>query len=435
MVEVWLPYGKTEVHISVPLRYLLGTVEPDKGQPSANPFETITESLRNPIESKTIGELVRPRSKVAVAIDGTLTPSLAANAASSVVWTLNQSGVPSENITIVVGNGRREYGSQELMSYLQGSNILKDVDVVEHNRNSANVTPVGTTSAGTNVEVCGSFMSADFRIAIGEVLVDHFSGLRGAHSTVLPALSGKAAIEHSLGLSFRGEVTPGVPGESPVYADQVEASQLAGVDLAVQLVTNGYGELVSVFSGGIESTWGSAVAALGESFKVKAESNADIIVLSAGGSRFDFDLYNSVWALRGISSIAKRGATIILLAECADGLGAEGLETLAQVDTLSELRRRYMLGARAVHVIKNTLRSNEVVLVSALPGYLAEPLGLSVERTASDALEKVMQRRRGRRTLVVTHGCSTVPEIGSEREEVDQGQGDHADVDEHQQLS
>ncbi|TET72987.1 DUF2088 domain-containing protein [Candidatus Bathyarchaeota archaeon] len=411
MVEVWLPYGKTEVHISVPLRNLLGTVEPDRGQPSANPFETITESLRNPIESKTIGELVKPRAKVAIAIDGTLSPGLAASAASSVVWTLNQSGVPSENITLVVGNGRREHGYQELISVLQGSNILKGLDIVEHNRNSASVTRVGTTSTGTNVEVCSSFTGADSRIVIGETLIDHFSGLRGAHSTVLPALSGKEAIEHSMSLSFSGEVVPGVPDENPVYADQVEASRLVGVDMAVQLVTNGYGELVSAFSGDLEATGGSAIATLGESYRVKAESNADIIVVSAGGSRFDFDLYNAVWALRGVSPIVKRGATIILLAECADGMGAEGLETLAQVDTLSELRRRYMLGARAVHVIKTALRGNEVVLVSALPGYLAEPLGFSVERTASAALERVTQRRRGRRTLVVTHGCSTVPVV------------------------
>jgi nickel-dependent lactate racemase len=411
MVEVWLPYGKTEVHISVPLRNLLGTVEPDKGQPSANPFETITESLRNPIESKTISELVKPRAKVAIAIDGTLSPGLAAYAASSVVWTLNQSGVLSENITLVVGNGRREHGYRELISFLQSSNILKDVDIVEHNRNSTSVTRVGTTSTGTNVKVCTSFMGADSRIAIGEVLIDHFSGLRGAHSTILPSLSGKAAIERSMGLSFSGEVVPGVPKENPVHADQVEASRLVGVDMAVQLVTNGYGELVSAFSGDLEATWGSALATFGESYRVKAESNADIIVVSAGGSRFDFDLYNAVWALRGVSPIVKRGATIILLAECADGMGAEGLETLAQVDTISELRRRYMLGARAVHVIKTALRGNEVVLVSALPGYLAEPLGFSVERTASDALEGVTQRRRGRRTLVVTHGCSTVPVV------------------------
>ncbi|MCW3992745.1 MAG: hypothetical protein NWE79_08535, partial [Candidatus Bathyarchaeota archaeon] len=59
--------------------------------------------------------------------------------------------------------------------------------------------------------------------------------------------------------------------------------------------------------------------------------------------------------------------------------------------------------------IKSTLRSNHVVLVSALPGYLAEPLGFSLARTANDALDSAVGGRRGRRTLVVTHGCSTLP--------------------------
>ena len=425
MVEVWLPYGKTEVHISVPLRYLMGTTEPDKGEPAANPFETISESLRTPLESSALSELVRPRSNVAVGIDGTLSPQLAAYAASSVVWALGQSGLPSENITLVVGNGRRKLGNKELISTLQGSNLLRDVDIVEHDRGSANVAQVGRTSAGTDFEVCSTFMSADSRIAIGEVLIDYFSGLRGVHSTVLPALSGKGAIGHNLGLSFSGDVAPGVQEGNRVLADQMEAARLAGIDLAVQLVTNGYGDLVSAFSGSLDATWAAATSALGESYDVPVKPNADIIVVSAGGSRFDFDLYNAVWALMGASSVAKRGASIILVAECADGLGAEGLEDLAQVDTLSELRRRYMLGARAVHLIKSVLRRNEVILASSLPGYLVEPLGLSVERTAGDAFERVMQRRRGRKTLVLTHGCSTVPFAALEGEEADEGQGDH----------
>ena len=151
------------------------------------------------------------------------------------------------------------------------------------------------------------------------------------------------------------------------------------------------------------------MADLGDSYKVKGEANADVIVVGAGGRRFDFDLYNAVWALNGVSAIAKRGATIILVAECLEGLGANGLQTLSEVETLSELRRRYMPGARAVHLIKSTLRRNQVVLVSALPDYLAEPLGFTVERTANAALGRVFERRRGRRTLVVTHGCSTIP--------------------------
>jgi len=117
------------------------------------------------------------------------------------------------------------------------------------------------------------------------------------------------------------------------------------------------------------------------------------------------------------------------LAECTQGLGAEGLESLAQVDTLAELRRRYALGARAVYAIKSTLRgNNEVILVSALPSYLAEPLGFTVERTANGAFQRVMERRRNRRTLVVTHGASSVI-VPSEGGEGDEGSNHHPEVE------
>ena len=130
--------------------------------------------------------------------------------------------------------------------------------------------------------------------------------------------------------------------------------------------------------------------------------------------------------------MVKRGATIIFLAECTQGLGAEGLESLAQVDTLAELRRRYALGAEAVYAIKSALRgNNEVILVSALPAYLAEPLGFTVERTANAAFQSVMERRRNRRTLVVTHGASSVI-VPSEGDEGDDGSDDHPEVNQNQ---
>lgn len=43
MVEVWLPYGKTEVHISVPLKNLMGTLEPIKKEPTVSNRETVRE--------------------------------------------------------------------------------------------------------------------------------------------------------------------------------------------------------------------------------------------------------------------------------------------------------------------------------------------------------------------------------------------------------
>ncbi len=412
MVECWLPYGKTEVYVSVPVRNLLGTVEPVKGQPSPDPRRTIIEALLEPIESKRLEDLAKPGARIAIAIDGTMAPPLATSAVSAILETLRRNDLPTSDISIVVGNGLRERSNPDLLYTIRPHGSVQDLSIIEHSRAAENLAPLGKTSMGTEVEICNRFVEADIRIAVGEVMIDHFTGLRGAQNSVLPALSGQKTITQSRSSSLGREIAPGVVEGNPAHSDSMEAALLAEVDLAVNLVTNGWGELVKTCSGNLEKSWEKAVMELGDSYRVKAEENADVIIVSAGGGRFDFDLYNSVWALESVSSIAKKGATVILLAECAEGLGANGLETLSQVDTLSELRRRYVLGARAVYLIKTTLRRNEVVLVSALPNYLAKSLGFNVERTANDALKKVYERRRGRRTLAITHGCLTIPYAG-----------------------
>ncbi len=410
MVECWLPYGNTEVHVSVPIRNLLGTIEPQEGQPALNPREGILRSLQEPIGSKSITELAVPRSKVAVAIDGTMSPGLVILALSCIVESLQKVEYPMGEVSLLVGNGLREHGHKELIEAISSSEALKDLRVIEHRRGSGNVTSLGATSKGTEVKVCSRLVDSDVRIAVGQVMIDHFSGMRGAQTTILPALSGLETIEQNRNLSFRGEVTPGISEGNPVQADIMEAASMVGVELAVNIVTNGRGEVVSVCSGDLNGAWEKAIADFDGIHKSEAEGNADIVIVSAGGNRFDFDLYNSVWALNDIPAIARKGASIILVSECTEGLGAEGLESLAQVDNLNELRRRYMLGARAVHLIKSTLRRNEITIVSALPHYLAESLGIKVARTANEAYRRVVEdRRRGRRTLVITHGCSTVP--------------------------
>jgi len=431
MVEVWLPYGKTEVHVSVPLRYLAGAIEPTEMVQPENPFEVITASLGNPVGSGDLQGLVNRRNRVAVALDGTITPFAASVAASGIVWTLEQAGVPKENVTLVVGNCLQGNGNPSMLDALRGADPLRDVVIHVHSRDSGDVTSLGSTSSRTDVTVASPFAEADFKIAVGEVAPDHFAGMRGAQSTVMPAIASHAGLVRQRELSFQRDVAPGVYEGNPVYADQVEAYGLAGVNFSVQLITDGWGRISSAYSGALEPSWMNALEALGDAHKLKAEPNTDIIVVSAGGERFDYDLYNAVWALQGIAPLVKRGATIIFLAECTQGLGAEGLESLAQVDTLSELRRRYVLGARAVYTIKSALRGNEVILVSALPSYLAEPLGFTVERTANAAFQRILERRRNRRTLVVTHGVSSVL-VPSEGEEGDDGEDHHPEVDENQ---
>ena len=253
MVEVWLPYGKTDVHLSIQLRNLLGTAEPDKGTPVANTVEEIGRSLLEPIESETLEELTKPGSKVAVAVDGTMIPYLAASGVYSIVHALRRREVSMGDVCVIVGNGLRGRSDPEVIKAISSLEGFQSLRIVEHSPVGSDVTELGVTSAGTKVMVSSAYTEADLRIAIGDVRPDYSSGIKGAQSTVLPALSDHISIERNRMLAFNGEVEPGSSEGNPVYIDELEAAKLARTDLAINLVTNGKGDLLKAYSGELEA--------------------------------------------------------------------------------------------------------------------------------------------------------------------------------------
>jgi nickel-dependent lactate racemase len=249
MVECWLPYGKTEVHISVPLRYLMGTIEPASNNIVDNPFQSIADSIQKPIGTPTLNEQVKSYSKISIAIDGTIHYHLLANTLSSIVWALNQAGGTSENITIIIANGHRESGSPDMIEMLRGLELLKNTTITDHNKSSTDLEQIGATSSGTVLQINKNFTSANFKIAVGPVIPDPFSGLKGAQSTILPGLTSLTSYQQIRSLAFDANISMGDIGDNPVYSDQVEAFDMAKIDLAVNLVTDQKGGLIAAFSG------------------------------------------------------------------------------------------------------------------------------------------------------------------------------------------
>ena len=107
MVDIWLPYGKTDVCVRVPARNLLGSIEAEERQGAADAKTEVERALKEPIPvgSKRLSEIATPESKVAIVVDdGTRkTPSEAM--LLPVLAELNLAGVKDENITVIFGCG------------------------------------------------------------------------------------------------------------------------------------------------------------------------------------------------------------------------------------------------------------------------------------------------------------------------------------------
>lgn len=407
MVECWLPYGNTEVYVTIDMKDLLSLAEPTRQEPLLPPKEIVSKALAEPRGSKKLDELVGLDCTVAIAVEGTTRPINAIAVLVPIVTQLVNLIVPKEKITVIVANGVRGRSDNELIKALKTSEELKGVNLVEHTRFTTEFSNMGETRQRTPLSINKVYAEAKLRIAVGEVEVDSYTGFRGAHTAIIPGLASASTVESHRKLILKGKVKPGVIELNSLKEDVLEAVKLIGCDFAVQLVPNTHGKLLAAFAGALEETWGQAIYALGASYQVNAEVGADVVVVSAGGSNHDYDLYSAAWALQGPTLIVKKGGAIILLAECPEGLGSESFTSLAHIEQQSELERRYALGAEALQVLKYATAKCQVYLVSSLPKYMVEPLGISVARTANDAYLKAVDGRRGRRTLVIPYGCST----------------------------
>ncbi|MCX6649914.1 MAG: lactate racemase domain-containing protein [Candidatus Bathyarchaeota archaeon] len=409
MVECWLPYGNTEVYVTVDMKDLLSIAEPARVDPRQHPREIVAKALSEPRGSKRLEELAGPDCTVSIALEGTTAPANAVAVLAPIVTQLVNLIVPRDKITVIIANGVRERSSKDLIKALKASDDLKGVNIVEHTSATTSLSALGETRQKTPVAVNKAYTDAKIKIVAGEVEADCYTGFTGAHTAIIPGLASPATVEAHRKLILKGDVKPGVVEANQVKEDALEAAKMAGCDIAIQLVTNTRGRLLSAFAGALEETWGQAIYALGAGYQINAEVGADIVIVSTGGSKHDYDLYSAAWALQGSTRLVKKGGAIILLAECPEGLGAETFSNLAHVEQQSELERRYAIGAEALQVLKAATTKCQVFLVSSLPKYMVEPLGVSVARTANDAYQKAADGRRGRRTLVIPYGCSTVP--------------------------
>ena len=166
MVDVWLPYGKTDVCIRVPARNLLGTIEPVERQGALDAKAEVERALKMPIPvgSKRLSEIAKPESKVAIVVDDATRKSPSEVMLLPVLAELNLAGVNDENITVIFGCGTHRAVKPEEATALLGEEALKHIKTVSHDCRAQDLVHLGTTKThGNKVHVNRVFAEADVR--------------------------------------------------------------------------------------------------------------------------------------------------------------------------------------------------------------------------------------------------------------------------------
>ncbi len=391
MVDVWLPYGKTEVCARIPTRNFLGSIEPKERLGVADSRREIERALSQPIGTKRLNEIAKEGNKAAIVVDDSTRATPSHLMASPLLDELNMAGVRDEDITIIFGCGSHRAVKQNELERLVGEEVLERVKTISHDHKSGDQIFLGKTSFGTKVYVNKVFAEADVKVLTGDIGLHYYAGYGGGRKSVLPAVSSAETIQHNHAMLLESKATTGVLEGNPVHEDMVEAAKLAKVDFILNIVTNSKQELVQAYAGDLEHAFYEGVKLVNEMYKVTVDRRADIVVVSSGGHPFDIDLFQAYKGINNALEAVKRGGVIVLVAECPEGHGNEVFyEWMTSFDDLKrmekEIKKRFILGGHKAYYLMKALQRTQVILVSVIPDYYAvNTFRLRTARALNDA--------------------------------------------------
>ncbi len=417
MVDVWLPYGKTDVCVRVPARNLLGTIEPMDREAAFDPTIEIERALKEPIGTRRLSEIAKPDSKVAIVVDDATRKAPSKIMLLPLLAELNIAGVKDENVTVIFGCGTHRAVNSEEAANLIGEEVVKRVKVISHDCRASDLVHLGTTKThGNKVLINPVFANADVKILLGDVGFHYYAGYGGGRKSVLPAISGEETIKNNHAMLLHANARTGILSDNPVHQDMIEAARMAKVDFILDVVENKKGEVVKAFAGDLEQAFAEAVKLVDQMYRITIDRRADIMVVSAGGYPADLNLYQAYKGLDNALDAVKRGGVIILVAECPEGHGNQvfydWMSRLGDLKNVErEVKRNFVLGGHKAYYLLKALQNHQIILVSSMPDYYATSIfKLKTARAVNDALAEAFKiAGSAARVWAMPHGSYTLP--------------------------
>ena len=300
-------------------------------------------------------------------------------------------------VKVLVACGTHSAPSKEELRRILGKHYGR-FPVETHDCDADSLVFVGRTSRGTPVFLNATYVNAKMRggvcVLTGDITLHYYAGFGGGRKSILPGIAGRETIRrnHAL-LVHENARTANIDG-NPVHEDMCEAAAmpLAKPDFVLNTVSDASGNLVAAFAGECDEVFKRGAAVARELFVKRIHEKYDILVVSAGGFPKDRNLYLATKAIEHCKRAVADGGSLILVAECRDGVGDAVFEdwmnkykTAEAVE--SAVKTNFVLGGHKAFYLRSTMRRIRICVVSSLDAGMLENWGIQPYESVQSAVE------------------------------------------------
>lgn len=387
------------------------------------PENIIAQALDQPIGSYPFNQLFKKAGHVLLVVPDDLHDSGGALYLPMLLQRLKNAGVAMHEVTILVAGtwGARRNGVPHLIEAERDERGFPRV--VYHDAYDVKALEyAGTTRRGTPVFVNRLLVDAEYVIICGASGYHSFAGYRGGPEMIVPACAGRETIERNYLLACdlaEGSLHPccydGVIAGNPMQEDMREAFRLLTPSFLLHTVLNGRRQIVSAVAGEPLQAHAAGCHIVDDLFRVPVPAMADMVIISSGGAPYDRNFIEAHRALHHACRVTNPGGAIVLVAECAKGLGSPHFFPDLGNDSLHD--NTSPIGHYRPETIwslstRQKARDYRIIAVTQLPEKAVRALGFTPAVSLHEALHMAQATlRENPSCYVMPYGTTTVPEI------------------------
>jgi nickel-dependent lactate racemase len=351
----------------------------DEGSQGVLSDAEIGSALDSPIASAPIEDVIAPGETVLIVVSDATRATGSAQLVNILVRRLIQFGTSPSQIAIIFATGiHRPVTPQEKLELLT-SFIVQRIRVLEHNASDPELMiHVGVTELDTPVMVNKALREFDHVIITGGIGFHYFAGFTGGRKSICPGLGSTKTIEstHMLALDFdkggrRAGVGTGLLDGNAVHEECERIAAIVEPAFAINTVVDDNGRLVRIYAGHWREAHRTACLEYLSTHSVAIAGKRDLVIAGCGGLPYDINLIQAHKSLDMASYACREGGTIILLAECRDGLGRDDfLKWFQERDSRAleeRLRHGYEVNGQTAWALLTKAERFRIVLISELP--------------------------------------------------------------------
>ncbi len=322
-MRIRLAYGREGLWVDLPEEVTV--LEPHVVPGLPDEPAAIQHALRHPIGTPPLRELVSAHDTVAIVFSDLTRPMPNERVLPVLLAELDH--VPPERITLINALGTHRPNTGDELRRMLGDAVYGRYPILQHDPwDKDQMVRLGVTRFGHEVWINRVYLDASARILTGFIEPHIFAGFSGGPKAVLPGIAGMDTIldNHQAAMIAHPQATWGVTEGNPIWEEMWEVAAWTRPTFLLNVTLNQDRAITGVFAGDWLAAHRVGAALVRQSAWVMVPTPFDIVLVTNAGYPLDLNLYQAVKGMSAAARIVKPGGSIILAAECWDGIPDHG---------------------------------------------------------------------------------------------------------------